>query len=717
MKAAAAAVLLSLLPGIAGAQEWLPVREVSLEVAPGSPLDFSAFLPNPSIAETGSIVTTPDGRLSFQATPDKPERLLCASLAWSPASGGFPDHDTADSYAKQLAMHGYNIARFHFADAALMADRARDFDFDPEVLDRFHYLLAALKKNGIYWMMDGLSSWRGAYGGYEDRWDPSSDIKLKLHLDPATFEHWKMLQERILGSVNPYTKKRVIEDEALALVVLANENGIEFDSIVRERGHPHYDEALRAPFNAWLKGKYQTTRALAQAWPDLKSGERIENGSVELPPDRYNDSPRIRDLQAFFVEVETKTAEEMSTVLRGLGYRGEISTYNNWPTIQTGLSRQNLQAVTMNTYQDWVGSYMPGAELEQASSIADGANYMRMIAAARWIGRPFIVTEYDHLFWSRYRYEAGLVMPSYAALQGWDVLCRHGHGPIVLAYGEPFPHKRQMLPYAIALDPIARASETIAALTYRRGDVKTASMQIPFAVSGTEDLTEDAQAREPENLTALALVTGIGLQAQAKMDGKIFVGQPRQSNSFGAVFNALRETGVVTAQNGTDVEAGRFESATGEILLDERAGQLRLSTALTEGAAFSTLRDPLELGALTIAQADGNAMVAVSVLDDAASIAESKKLLLVFATDARNTGMRFRDMDEKIIENFGTLPVLIRKGSVDIQLKGMEGPWRISPVGLDGKVHKPIAEGSDELATEISNDTPSGPTTFFLIER
>lgn len=63
------------------------------------------------------------------------------------------------------------------------------------------------------------------------------------------------------------------------------------------------------------------------------------------------------------------------------------------------------------------------------------------------------MTEYDHLFWSPYRYEAGLAAPSFAAMQGWDVLCRHAHGPIILAYGEDFPHKKQMLPYAIALDP------------------------------------------------------------------------------------------------------------------------------------------------------------------------------------------------------------------------------------------------------------------------
>ena len=72
-----------------------------------------------------------------------------------PGLGGFPDHADADRYALQLARHGYNIARLTFLDASLMSGRDGDFDFDPQVLDRIHYLLAALKRNGISWIIDG----------------------------------------------------------------------------------------------------------------------------------------------------------------------------------------------------------------------------------------------------------------------------------------------------------------------------------------------------------------------------------------------------------------------------------------------------------------------------------------------------------------------------------------------------------------------------------
>lgn len=699
------------------AEQWLPVRETSLEMRPGSPLDFSGMLPNGRIDAGRRLVAGPGGRLAFATAPDAPVRLACASLAWSPASGGFPDRATADRYARQLALHGYNIARLHFVDASLMAGRQKDFDFDPETLDRIHYLLAALKRNGIYWMMDGLSSWRGAYGGHDDRWDPGGNLKLALHLDEAAFAHWKRLTEAFLARTNPHTGIAPIHDDALAMVILANENGIEFDGVVHDRpGRPPYDPMLAAPFNRWLKQRYASSAALEKAWGSLGWTERLEDGSIRLPGDRYADSARMRDLQAFFVEVETASAAKMSTALRGLGYKGLISTYNNWPTIQTALSRRGLEAVTMNTYHDWVGGYAPGSKLLQTSSLADGANAMRMIAAARWLGRPFLVSEYDHLFWNRYRYEAGLVMPSYAALQGWDVLCRHGHGPIVLAYGEPYPHKKAMLPYAIALDPVARAGETLSALLYRRGDVATAKLTVPFAVRGEEDLGRDMQAREPENLTDLALLGRIGLQDADKVGSAIAVLQPRDRTRTSDIVERLRRSGALPAGNLTDIAAGLYQSETGEITLNRPGGQLRIVTAATEALAFSTLPAPVKLGALSVTAAEGAALVALSSLDKPVSLAKGSRFLLILATDARNSAMKFRDREEKIIEDFGRLPVLIRKGHVDLAIARTARTWQVSPVGLDGAVKPPVTQGTGPVAFRLSNDLPGGPTTYFLLE-
>jgi hypothetical protein len=274
----------------------------------------------------------------------------------------------------------------------------------------------------------------------------------------------------------------------------------------------------------------------------------------------------------------------------------------------------------------------------------------------------------------------------------------------VLRYGEPFPHKRAMLPYAIALDPVARAGETLAALLFRRGDVAQAGLTVPFAMRGAADLGPDMQAQEPDALTRFALLGRIGLgdEADAKAMGGAFVPQPRAAADPMAILDALRKSGALPADNRTAPRQGVYESATGEIVLDSGRGQFRVVTPATEGAAWSGLRAPLDLGLVSIRAANVDGMLA-------------RRILLVFATDARNTAMRFRDRQERVIEDFGRLPVLLRAGTADVEL-AREGRWRLSPVGLDGHVHAPVDRGEGRIGFRLDNDAPSGPTTFFLLE-
>ncbi|WP_420412567.1 glycoside hydrolase [Roseibium sp.] len=704
---------------------WLPVLEADMIVPSGSPLDFSALLPNTPINEADRLVISPGGKIapanrgtsadgSFQG-----ERLFCASLAWSPASGGFPDHKTADVYARQLAMHGYNAARLHFVDASLMIGRQRDFDFDPAVMDRIQYLLAALKKEGIYWVIDGMTSWRGAYGGYDDRWDPNGNLKLSLYFDTEALSHWKRLIREVLARENPYTGLKPVDDPALALVVLNNENGIEFESVVQERFlGGHYDKVLQEPFNQWLEERYGQDYHLQNAWGGLGLFESLSANTISLPRDRYADSKKMRDFQAFLIDAERKSYLQMSGYLRSLGYDGLISTYNNWPTIQTAQSRVNLDVVTMNTYHDWVSGYHPGSNLKQTSSIEDLATYYRMMASSRFLDKPFLATEWDHLFWNRYRYEAGLVMGSYASLQDWSGICRHGHGPIVLRYGEDVPHKRAMLPYAIALDPIARAGEKLAALLFRRRDVSPSDFSVALRIEGEDDLTEDMQAHVPEFLTLVSLFSQFGLTEKPETSrADVVMGPLRDLSNAGQFWRDVKASGVMPVGNLTNPDKGIFQSSTGQIVLNHRQGTFVVDTDRTDAVAFSALPGSLSAGDLTVSAATTGALVSISAIDDAETVEESERLLMIFATDAHNTNMRFRDRDQKIIEDFGTLPVQIKEGEIQFSLKGNMKSWRISPVYLNGEVGEEVLAGAGELSIRLRNHHLARPTTYFLIER
>lgn len=693
---------------------WIPVTQQNLEIEAGSPLDFSTFLSNPPIDEERRLIVNSDGHIALQSNPAVPYRLLCGAIAT------IPDHVTADRMAVQLRRHGYNCARFHFLDIALMEGQLQDFEYRQDILDRFRYYMAALKQNGIYWVVDGLTSNAGALGGVTDRWGTEGRLKLKTHVENAAFGHWLRFQVDIFGTVNPYTGLVPFEDPAMAMVVPFNENGLVFNSWVYANGDLQALAELKRPFNAWLEEQYGTTAALQAAWGgELLGSEQIENATVALPSNRYAASKRLRDFASFCVSVETETAKKMGDCIRAMGFRGIIAPYNNGYGIQTTLTRRNQQAVAMNTYHD-PNDNMTGP-IFQTSSFDGAVAYVRNAAATRLAAKPFVMTEYDHVFWNRHRYEAGLAMPAYAALQDWDILCRHSNGALVLGYGGSDFNEQYIRPYRTALDPVARAGETLSALLFRRGDVAKALHRVVAQIQDVGNLA-GLDMQEPDAVTIMSLMSRFAQGDAPFAPDAVTVGSPRQISTRADAIAFLRSHGVLAATNPSDAASGIYVSDTGEIRLDSAAKQMRVVTQHTEALAFSSITQPVQLGQLWVGAASGAGMLAVSSLDGE-RVADSSKLLLIFATDARNTDMVFADNEEKTVSSFGTLPVQIKVGHVWFKMP-INTAWRLSPVGLDGVVQPPAitGDGTDGLNVELWNNAsvlpnPPGPTTYFLIER
>ena len=424
----------------------------------------------------------------------------------------------------------------------------------------------------------------------------------------------------------------------------------------------------------------------------------------------------MRDLQLFFRDLEQDTFTALEREIRAQGYRGLVTAYNNWLSTEAHLSRMRLPLVALNGYFDEVLSYDPGSTITQHSSLDDAAGYVRALAASRWLGRPFGLTEYNQPFWNRFRREAGLVMPAYARLQGWDFICRHGPGAIDLSFDQPWPHKKAILPYTIGLDPVARAGETLAALLFMRGDVAPAKGQVAVPFGGEKDLIGDGQGFLPDGLTTLGLLTRIGLTARPAAS----TGSDLAGGESTARVEDLRRAGILSPANRTDVQRRIFESETGEILMDASRRTIRVATVRTEAASFESLPAPERLGAVTLLRATGPALVAVSALDGEA-VARSRRLLVIVATDAMNTGMRLRDGDRRTIEDFGHMPVLIKREEVTLAIDFAEtGPAILRALHLDGEPGDaiPVRWEGHRLVVTIDNAAARhGPTTFFLVQR
>jgi hypothetical protein len=139
-------------------------------------------------------------------------------------------------------------------------------------------------------------------------------------------------------------------------------------------------------------------------------------------------------------------------------------------------------------------------------------------------------------------------------------------------------------------------------------------------------------------------------------------------------------------------------------------------TLRLEGAAFAELGAPLPLGRLRIEECSGPATVALVAVDDR-PLAESRRLVLVFATDARNSGMTFADDGERQIVKPGGLPVLVRTAKVRLRFFSLEAAGlRLWPLSLNGTRRAAVALRVEDGAVELILDTavlPDGPATFY----
>lgn len=66
---------------------WVSLKEISLEIEAGSPLDFSDFFPEQAAGVKHPVLQDAEGRLTVAG---KRQRFLCAPMNLTPPYGGFP---------------------------------------------------------------------------------------------------------------------------------------------------------------------------------------------------------------------------------------------------------------------------------------------------------------------------------------------------------------------------------------------------------------------------------------------------------------------------------------------------------------------------------------------------------------------------------------------------------------------------------------------------
>ncbi len=206
-------------------------------------------------------------------------RFLGTNLAGKDA---FPSHADAVKVAARVAKLGINLVRLHHMDNSDWGQDASLWDYGVKdrqhlsavQLDKLDYLVAQLKKNGVYVNINLHVSRKfseaDGFPATVSQISTSFDKRVD-EFDPRMIQLQKNYAHDLLTHVNPYTHFAYTADPAVAVVEINNENSLVGDPWATAGGDL---DTLPEPFrgelvglwNAWLTKKYGTDANLQAAW-------------------------------------------------------------------------------------------------------------------------------------------------------------------------------------------------------------------------------------------------------------------------------------------------------------------------------------------------------------------------------------------------------------------------------------------------------------------
>ncbi len=287
-------------------------------------------------AQQAVVPLTPKGE-QFVDASGAPVRFWGVNLV-----AFYPTHDVADKLARNLAKFEFNLVRPHHMlrpsrdwvtksqITSLLQYKNNSRDWDDEAWDRFDYLNAALRKNGIYlqlalgWTRDYLpgdaaildpgtddaKAWAAAIDDLNDwPWQKSFDVRKML---PVFDRRAAMINEeflrRMLEHRNPYSKLAYAEDPQVISYELINEFSSEYTIICQNKLPEYFLNELTAQWHAYA------------------ASQGVEGGNIYKPA-----SQKIARVRAdFFRKMDEDYLLRMKKIIRESGSQAAVSFSNLW---------------------------------------------------------------------------------------------------------------------------------------------------------------------------------------------------------------------------------------------------------------------------------------------------------------------------------------------------------------------------------------------------
>ena len=623
---------------ITAGEDWIPLRQ-SLDIAPGSALDFSTLVPWHAPAGLHGRVVAEDGGFAFENLPGVRQRFYGANLCFS---ANYLSDAEAATLAARFRRIGYNTVRLHHHDNLLVEGAPDKTAANPARFAQLDALMAACITNGIYVTTDLFVSrsipWR-SIGEDRDGSIPMNHFKILCAVHAGAMANWKAFAREFLDHVNPHTGRRYADEPALAWLSLVNEGNLG-NFVGAQRELPQY----AAAWKRWLADR----RAKSAGYADVPE---------TIPENIYGGGAHAAAYLQFLNDIETAMAAEMAAFVRDeLKCRALITNANGWTNPLCGqIPRQDVcDYVDDHFYIDHPHflekSWTLPSRCPNTNPFMNAEMGMRPNAFVRLAGKPFTISEYNYSAPGRYRGVGGIATGAIGALQDWSILWRFAY-----SHGRDGMFKPARLSYFnVVDDPLMLASERASLCLFLRGDVQPLAKSLtvvipratgseaqtsgmPFVAPGWSDVAWKARVQtaldQAPGDTAWSLDAAVAYAPEGAAKARQLV----ESEPFGG--GAIR------------VNAGK-----GIFVIDTP----RTAGCFAEGGG-------VEAGCLNVNILGTPATVWVSALDDR-PCASSARLLLTHLTDVQNTGIRYAERARRTLLDWGALPHLVQRGRAEIAL-------------------------------------------------
>jgi len=594
------------------------------------------------LKRSGKDITLADGT---------PTRFWAVNVG---TSNAMQDRTSIDYLARRLAKLGVNMVRFH---SAMWSDQDVT-RIDPAKLDALQYLVAAMKKHGIYTTLsfyfpvwaDGQKLGLEGYDAMPDK-RPFALLYFNAKLQ-SIHRGWL---HQLLTSPNPHGGRPLAEEPAMGMVEIINEDSLFFWTFGKKNIPAHHWTQLEALFTQWLARKHGSLAGARKSWGNERApGDTDDRAalyevyhmtSAGVRQGSDGKRRRVGDQVQFLAELQRGFYEATTAYIRNDLKYGGLVVASNWHVADGN----TLNAVERWTYTagdviDAHGYFEPehkgdgsaysvrvGHSFKEAPAVQNpGLLPLKFQQVADF---PQIISEIGFTQPNRYRADAIVLTSAYGALQGVD-------GVFFFAVDSNYLRDTSIRKFQIG-SPTTIQSFPAAALAYRRGDITESPPAIHQAVPLTDmwgmkggfGWAQDAL----DQLRARDIPPGAAIGGQVdKIDGLTsYVGPVVRTFGVDASRGAQRDVSKYLSR-----DAKSIVSLTGQLKWDFNRGLAVIDTPCTQGAAgFLAKAGSVATANLKI-QVTNEFATAVAVSLDGRPIAQSKKVLLQVVTQDQPVGFR-----------------------------------------------------------------------------